>query len=136
MQPQPIALHRRRWTLVFQMPFTLLMALCMAYSLHWACASSDRLFTVFFLCAAFVVFCVGGTLGRAALEAYRVQDPAVVIDATGITDLRQEDPRTVPWDAVERVQLDNAEDVILIQLRPGHKDSALRVIGKTLQRWQ
>jgi len=136
MQPEPILLYRRRWTLVFQVPFTLLMLLCLAFSLYGASVSNERLLTALLLCAAFVAFCVGGTLGRAALEAYRVRDPAVVIDATGITDLRQDDPHTVPWEAMERVQLDGYEDVILIQLRPGQKDSALRVIAKALQRWQ
>ncbi|MBL7087294.1 hypothetical protein [Acidovorax sp.] len=136
MQPQPIMLYRRRWTLVFQVPFTLLVLACLAFSLYWAAVSNDRLLTILCLCAAFVAFCVGGTLGRSTLEAYRVRDPAVVIDATGITDLRQDDPHTVPWEAMERVHLDNYENVILVKLRPGHKDSALRVIFKALQRWQ
>jgi len=85
MPPQPILLYRRRWTLVFQVPFVLLMAICLAFSLYGALASNDRLLTILFLCAAFVSFCVGGTLDRPALEAYREQDPAIVIDATGIT---------------------------------------------------
>lgn len=136
MPPQPILLYRRRWTLVFQVPFVLLMAICLAFSLYWASVSNDRLLTALCLCAAFVSFCVGGTLGRSALEAYREQDPAIVIDATGITDLRQDDPHTVPWEAMERVHLDDYEGVILVKLRPGHKDSALGVIIKTLKRWQ
>jgi len=136
MPPQPILLYRRRWTLVFQVPFVLLMAICLAFSLYGALASNDRLFTALCLCAAFVSFCVGGTLGRSALEAYREQDRAIVIDATGITDLRQDDPHTVPWEAMERVHLDDYEGVILVKLRPGHKDSALGVIIKTLKRWQ
>lgn len=74
MQPQPILLYRRRWTLVFQVPFVLLMAVCLAFSLYWASVSNDRLLTALCLCAAFVSFCVGGTLGRSALEAYREQD--------------------------------------------------------------
>ena len=136
MPPQPILLYRRRWTLVFQVPFVLLMAICLAFSVYWALASNDRLFTALCLFAAFVSFCVGGTLGRSALEAYREQDPAIVIDATGITDLRQDDPHTVPWEAMKRVHLDDYEDVILVKLRPGHKDSALGVMIKTLKRWQ
>lgn len=136
MQPQPILLYRRRWTLVFQVPFVLLMAVCLAFSLYWASVSNDRLLTALCLCAAFVTFCVGGTLGRSALEAYREQDPAVVIDATGITDLRQDDPHTVTWEAMERVHLDDYEGVILVKLRPGHRDSARGVIVKALKRWQ
>ena len=71
MPPPPILLYRRRWTLVFQVPFVLLMAICLAFSVYWALASNDRLFTALCLFAAFVSFCVGGTLGRSALEAYR-----------------------------------------------------------------
>jgi len=37
---------------------------------------------------------------------------------------------------MERVHLDDYEGVILVKLRPGHKDSALGVIIKTLKRWQ
>lgn len=34
------------------------------------------------------------------------------------------------------MHLDDYEGVILVKLRPGHKDSALGVIIKTLKRWQ
>lgn len=136
MQPQPILLYRRRWTLLFQVPFTLMMVLCLAYSLYRAYVSNDRLFTALFLCAAFLTFCIAWTLGGAALQAYLQRNPAVVIDATGITDLRPDDPHTVPWEAMERVHLDNHENVILVKLHTSHKDSALRVIAKALKRWQ
>lgn len=136
MQPQPILLYRRRWTLLFQVPFTLLMLLCLAYSLYWAYVSSERLYTALFLLAAFVTFCLAWTLGSAALKAYFERNPAVVIDASGITDLRHEAPNTVPWEAMERVHLDNHENVILIRLHPGRKDTALRVVIAALQRWQ
>lgn len=34
---------------------------------------------------------------------------------------------------MKRVHLDDYEDVILVKLRPGHKDSALGVMIKTLE---
>lgn len=135
MQPQPILLYRRRWTLLFQVPFTLMMVLCLAYSLHGAYVSTDRLFTAMYLCAAFVTFCIAWTLGGAALQAYLQRNPAVLIDANGITDLRQESAHTVPWDAMERVHLDNHENAILIRLHSGRKESALGVVVTALQRW-
>ena len=136
MPPQPILLYRRRWPLFFQVPFVVFMAANFAAALVFAYVADNRLVTALCLFAAFGLFCAAWTLGRSALETYQRHGPAVVIDASGITDLRDESSLTVPWDAMERVLLDNSESVILVTLRPGHKDSALRVISKALQRWQ
>lgn len=136
MQPRPIFLYRRRWTLLFQVPFTLLMVACLAYSVFLIYASDSRLVTLIGSVGAFVAFCIAGTLGRSAWEAYRVREPAVVIDETGITDLRDDESQTVPWDAMERVQLDNYENTIRVKLRSSSTASAVGVIVKTLQRWQ
>ncbi|RYF53363.1 MAG: hypothetical protein EOO29_56645, partial [Comamonadaceae bacterium] len=75
------------------------------------------------------------TLGRAALEAQRDREPVVVIDGTGITDLRNEVPEAVPWGAMERVRLDS-DDRIVVRLLQPEKASALRVASLALQRWQ
>lgn len=58
----------------------------------------------------------------------------MVIDANGITDLREEDPQPVPWEAMEHVLLDS-EDRIVVRLLTSEKASALRVISLALQRW-
>lgn len=136
MPPQPILLYRRRWTLIFQVPFTLMMILCLAYAVYFAVAVEGPLFRAVFSFAAFGAFCIAWTLGRAAWEAYQSRDPAVVLDGTGITDLRSDAQRFVPWEAMERVHLDNYENMILIRLRTTRSDSALGILFTTLQRWQ
>jgi len=135
MQPQPILLYRRRWTLFFQVPFVVLMAILTAFAIFMAVAFDDRLFTVVFSLGAFCTFCIAGTLGRSAWEAHRNREPAVVIDAAGITDLRDEDPQPMPWEAMERVRLDSDERIV-VRLRTSDKAPALRVISQALQRWQ
>ena len=59
-----------------------------------------------------------------------------MIDESGITDLRDDDSATVPWEAMERVQFDGYENAIRVKLRSSSTVSALGVIVKTLQRWQ
>lgn len=134
MPPQPIVMYRRRWTQWFTVPFAALMAACTVYAIFMAVVFDDRLFIAVFSLSAFCTFCIAWTLGNSALEAHRNREPAVVIDHTGITDLRQEDPEPIPWSAMERVRLD--EDRILIRLRTADLASALHVVSKALQRWQ
>ena len=134
MPPQPILLYRRRWTLVFQVPFAALMAILTAYAIFMAVVFNDRLFTPLFSLGALCTFCVAWTMGRDALEAHRNREPVVVIDETGITDLRDENPQPVPWQAMVRVRL-NSDDRLVIRLLTAEKASALRVISLAMQRW-
>lgn len=134
MPPQPLALYRRRWTQWFTVPFVAVMAACTVFAIFQAVALDDRLFTAVFSLSAFCTFCLAWTLGNSALEAHRNREPAVVIDHTGITDLRQEDPQPIPWSAIERVRLD--EDRIVVRLRTAETTSALQVVSQALQRWQ
>lgn len=136
MPPQPIVMYRRRWTLLFQVPFTLLMVACLAYSVLLIYAADNKLLTLIGSVGAFSSFCIAGTFGRSAWEAYRERDPVVVIDESGITDLRDEDSHTVPWEAMERVLLDITENTIRVKLRTSTTESAIGVIVKALQRWQ
>lgn len=117
MQPRPIFLYRRRWTLLFHVPITLLMVACLAYSALLIYTADNRLVTLTGSVGAFASFCIAGTMGRSAWEAYRVREPAVVIDESGITDLREQDSHTVPWEAMERVLLDITENTIRVKLR-------------------
>ncbi len=135
MRPANMLLYRRRWTLFFQVPFAVVMGILTVYVLVMAVVLDDRLFTILFSLSAFCTFCLAWTLGRAALEAHRNREPAVVIDATGITDLREEGPQPVPWDAMERVRLDS-DDRIVIRLHTSEKASTVRVVSLALQRWQ
>ena len=136
MQPQPLMLYRRRWTLIFQVPFTLLMVATLVYGLSVALTTDNKLVAAICWLGAFGSFCIGWTLGRSALDAYQLREPAVTIDACGITDLRDEDPQTVHWQSMQWVKLDLGEDAIFIKLVPKPTDSLLRRIGTTLRRWQ
>lgn len=136
MLPRPILLYRRRWTLVSQVPFALLMAACCACAVYFAWRAQTPVVAAFFWLGAFGTFCIAGSLGHASLNAYRLREPALVIDETGITDLRDTDPRTLPWQAMQRVVLDNYENAILVRLVPAPDTSLLRAITDTLRRWQ
>lgn len=129
-------LYRRRWTLIFQVPFVLLMAACFASAVYFAWMAETPGIAAFFWLGAFGAFCIAGSLGNASLNAYRLREPALTIDETGITDLRNDDPRTVPWHAMQRVVLDNYENTILVKLVPAADASLVRTIAATLRRWQ
>lgn len=134
MRPATMLLYRRRWTLFFQVPCAVLLAAGTVYSVFLAVAFDNRLFTPLSLFGAFCMFCLSWTLGRSALEAQRNREPAVAIDASGITDLRDDDPHPVPWHAMESVHI-NRRNCIVIRLMSSEKASALRVITLSLQRW-
>lgn len=121
---------------MFQVPFVLAMVACLGYALWVAYATDIRLLRMLALVCAFGTFCVAGTLGRAAWQAYRLRQPALAIDVEGITDLRADDPQALPWTAMERVHLDNYENRILVRLRPGQTANAWRVAAQALKRWQ
>lgn len=84
--------------------------------------TGDRLAMVMGGCGAFVAFCVGGTLGRSALEAWRNNDPAVVIDQHGLNDLRSA-TGLIPWREIETVKLDVDERRILVNVAKGAANS-------------
>ena len=130
MQPPAIHLYRRRWTLYFQVPFTVLMALTTAYSVFLAVASNDRLLTLIGAIGAFGSFCITWTLARSAWDAHQNREPALIIDAQGILDLRQDDPQTVRWNAMESVHINFRTDAIVARLRHGNQGS----ITQALQR--
>ncbi len=73
-------------------------------------------------CAAFGALCVGGTLGRSALEAWRNNDPAVVVDQHGLNDLRSA-TGLIPWHEIETVTLDVDEQRILVNVAKGSANS-------------
>jgi hypothetical protein len=114
MTPKPLQLYRRRWTLVFSLPFTAFFVLVGAYSLFLLLNAPDRLIALFAGCALFVAFCVAGTMGKTVLQALLNKDPAVVIDSQGLWDMR-EDSR-LPWQEIGKLKLDGDEQRILVSL--------------------
>lgn len=129
MTPEPLQLRRRRWTLVFTFPFTVCIAIVGAYSV-FLLFSDDILLKLVGGVSAFVAFCVGGTLGKSVLEAWRNNDPAVVIDRHGLNDLRG-GAGLVCWHDIETVKLDLDEQSILVNFArhaasKGHMTSKTR----------
>ena len=121
MHPRPLQLYRRRWTLVFSVPLAAFIALVGAYSV-FLLFTGDRLVMAIGGCGAFVALCVGGTLGRSALEAWRNNDPAVVVDRHGLNDLRSA-TGLIPWRDIETVTLDVDEQRILVNVTKGAANS-------------
>ncbi|WP_440225000.1 hypothetical protein ACQQ2N_07090 [Dokdonella sp. MW10] len=115
MSLKPIALYRRRWTLVFSLPFAAFMAIVALYSLYFAFAGGDRLVVLIAGGSAFVSICVGGTIGRSALEALLDKAPAVVIDEHGLEDVKSGDG-VIPWRDIAEVRFDSGRDQILVRL--------------------
>ena len=105
------------------------MCLVGAYSI-FLMFSGDRFLTVISGCAAFGAFCVGGTLGASALEVWRNHEPAIVIDAHGLNDLRGK-TGLIPWHDIESVQLDNDEQRILMNVVRGVAHSRRRFASTT-----
>jgi hypothetical protein len=107
------------------------MALVGAYSV-FLMFTGDRLVMMMGGCGAFVALCVGGTLGKSALDAWRNADPAVVIDQHGLHDVRGA-TGLIPWRDIEKVKLDNYEQRILVNVAKGaasrRRSTALRLLA-------
>ncbi len=113
MPPTPVNLYRRRWTLMFSLPFTALMLGTCVYALFVLGVADDRLVQVIAGVAAFGTFCVGGTFAKAVYEALSNLQPAVIIDARGVEDLRG--AGLLAWQYIESVKLDPDEQLILVK---------------------
>jgi hypothetical protein len=122
-------LYRRRWTLIFSLPFTVLMAGSCAYSLFVLCVADDRLINVIAGVAAFGTFCVAGTFAKAVLEALNNRKPAVSIDATGVTDTRG--GGLLLWHDIESVKLDPDEQLIRVKFVATTATQRRGLISKT-----
>lgn len=123
MPPRPLQLQRRRWTLVFSVPFTAFMALVGTYSVYLM-ITGDSLVMVVAGCGAFAALCIGGTVGKSVLEAWRNNDPAVIVDQHGLHDTRGA-TGFIPWDQIETVKLDVDEQRILINIATTHRRGPL-----------
>lgn len=129
MPPKSLQLRRRRWTLVFSVPFTIFIAIVGAYSVCLI-FSGDRFLMLIGGCSAFAAFCVGGTLGKSALEAWRNNDAAVVVDEHGLNDLRGK-TSFIPWHQIETVKLDVDEQRVLVNMA---KDGRRHLITSATRR--
>lgn len=107
------------------------MALVGVYSV-FLMFTGDRLVMVIGGFGAFVVLCVGGTLGRSALDAWSNTDPAVVVDQHGLHDLRSA-TGLIPWREIETAKLDLDEQRILVNVAKGtagrHRSTARRLLA-------
>ncbi|MDQ8023779.1 MAG: hypothetical protein REI94_18205 [Moraxellaceae bacterium] len=86
--PAPLHLHRSRWTLVFTLPFVLMMSVGGIWALVIALTSDEKIWIAAGWVAAFVAVCLVGTLGKSALEALRDRGVALIIDEQGVNDVR------------------------------------------------
>ncbi len=129
MPAKRLALCRRRWTLVFSLPFTVLMLAICIYSVVLL-FTGNRLITFLAGLSAFGAFCVGGTLGKTVLQALCDLRPAVIVDSHGLNDIRG---RTglVPWHEIERVTLDLDEERILVDVADPAAPDRRRWISRT-----
>lgn len=118
MSPKSLELRRRRWTLVFSLPFTIFIIVTGLYSTFIAFVTEERLVAAIAGCGAFVAICVGGTFGKAVLEALSNLRPAVVLDSQGLNDLRG-GLGLLPWHDIERLKLDVDEQRILLNFSNG-----------------
>lgn len=131
MPPRPLQLYRRRWTLVFSLPLVLMMGIVGIYSVYLM-FTGDRLVMMFAGCGAFVAFCVGGTFGKSVLEALRNKEPAVIIDARGLSDFRGS-VGLIPWHEIASARLGDDEQVILINFG-NQADQSRRRLTSTARR--
>ena len=113
MPMKGLQLRRRRWTLLLSLPFTL--AAIGAYSIFLLFTAEERVVLAVAGCGAFVSLCLGGTTGKAVLEAMYDLHPAVVIDSAGLTD-RRGGAGLIPWHEIEKVKLDDYEQQILVHM--------------------
>lgn len=134
MSLNPVLLRRRRWTLVFSLPFTLLMVGTCAYSLFLIGAADERLVRWIAGFMAFGTFCVGGTFGKAVLEALYDLQPAVIIDASGLTDRRG--AGLLAWQDIESVKVDPDEQLILVKFVANAATARSGLISKTRRLFQ
>lgn len=113
--PRPLALRKRRWTLIFTLPFAVTLALCGLGSvmlLHWLPGNFGVAAAA--VCA-FTYLCVAGAIGKSALDTLATQAPSLIIDQDGLTDVSR-NVGPIPWRHMRRVDLDDYEGRIVVSL--------------------
>lgn len=88
------------------------MVLATAYGV-FLLFTGDRLLMLIGGIGGFAAFCIGGTLGKSAFDAWRNNDPAVIVDREGLDDVRG-GSGVIPWSEIEKVRLDLYENRILV----------------------
>ena len=115
MPLKPIHLRRRRWTLLFTAPFAVFMLATFAYSVFLLIAIDERLVKLIAGASAFATFCIGASLGKTVLAALYDLEPAVIVNAEGVDDIRG-GTGLVFWHEIESVKLDMYEQQIRVKL--------------------
>lgn len=115
-------MRRRKWTLIFSIPFVAMLVAGGVYALYLflAVGADDKLIRLFSGLALFVYFCVAGTMGRSVLDVLRSQGPALIVDAEGITDV-EHDAELVPWTEIEKVKIDDEDNCIVVNFFEGSR---------------
>lgn len=88
------------------------MALATAYGV-FLLFSGDRLLMLIGGIGGFAAFCTAGALGKSAFDAWRNNEPAVIVDREGLDDVRG-GTGLIPWSEIEKVTLDLYENRILV----------------------
>ena len=130
MPTKELQLRRRRWTLVFSLPFTLVMVAVGAYSIFLLFTAEERFVLALAGCGTFISLCLVATIGKAVLEALYDLRPAVVIDSTGLID-RRGSAGLIPWHEIERVKLDVDEQQILVNMAGSASPDRRKLISTT-----
>ena len=115
MPLKPIHLRRRRWTLLFTIPFTMVMLASFAYSVFLLIAIDERLVKLIAGVGAFATFCIGGSMGKTVLDALYDLEPAVIVNSEGLDDIRG-GTGLVFWHEIESVKLDMDEQQIRVKV--------------------
>ena len=115
MPLKSIHLRRRRWTLLFTIPFTVVMLATFVYAVFLLIAIDERLVKLIAGVGAFATFCIGATVGKTVLQALHDLEPAVIVNSEGLDDIRG-GTGLVFWHEIEGVQLDMDEQQIRVKV--------------------
>lgn len=118
--PPALELDRRRWTALFALPYSVVLAVGAVFAYQWLpMVLGARPGKIIGSIAALVCAAFAFTLARSAWRALTDAGPALRIDAQGITD-RFHLNTHVPWTAIRNATLGYGDgDRLTLTLRPG-----------------
>jgi hypothetical protein len=130
--PPPLALEQRRWTALIALPFTLVIAVSGLSGLRLLPRLlGDKAGWIIAALAALVCVGVAGSIARGAWRALTAAGPALLVDASGITD-RFHLHTHLPWSAILSTSLDYGEgNNLTLRLRPGAIGADGQVVRNT-----
>ena len=134
-KPAPLSFERRRWTVVFSLPFAFVVCLAgLSAPFLLPAMFGARLGLAMGIFFALMSLALAASVAGPALKALREQGPALVVDARGITDNFHLHVH-LPWSAVQSATVDYGEgDSLMLTLRPGAQLPDGGVVQKSLWR--